>query len=47
MTLKFISRTSVMQYKAEAARNLKEIARELVEGTGQRVHVTAQLIPAR
>ena len=53
--LKVISRTSVMSYKAGAARNLKEIARELgvshvVEGTvqraGERVRVTAQLIDA-
>jgi serine/threonine protein kinase/tetratricopeptide (TPR) repeat protein len=53
--LKVISRTSVMAYKAGAARNLKEIARELgvshvVEGTvqrvGERVRVTAQLIDA-
>jgi serine/threonine protein kinase/Tfp pilus assembly protein PilF len=54
--LKVISRTSVMQYAAGAARNLKEIARELgvsyvVEGSvqraGERVRVTAQLIDAR
>jgi serine/threonine protein kinase/tetratricopeptide (TPR) repeat protein len=53
--LKVISRTSVMAYQAGAARNLKEIARELgvshvVEGTvqraGERVRVTAQLIDA-
>jgi serine/threonine protein kinase/tetratricopeptide (TPR) repeat protein len=53
--LKVISRTSVMAYKPGAARNLKEIARELgvshvVEGTvqraGERVRVTAQLIDA-
>ncbi|MDQ3545108.1 MAG: FlgO family outer membrane protein [Verrucomicrobiota bacterium] len=54
--LKVISRTSVMQYKAGATRNLKDIARELgvayvVEGSaqreGERVRVTAQLIDAR
>jgi TolB-like protein/class 3 adenylate cyclase len=53
--LKVISRTSVMQYAAGAARNLKQIARELgvshiVEGSVQRdrdkVRVTAQLIDA-
>ncbi|MDQ3116273.1 MAG: FlgO family outer membrane protein [Verrucomicrobiota bacterium] len=54
--LKVISRTSVMQYAADATRNLKDIARELgvayvVEGSaqreGERVRVTAQLIDAR
>ncbi len=54
--LKVISRTSVMQYAAGAARNLKDIARELgvayvVEGSvqraGERVRVSAQLIDAR
>jgi TolB-like protein/Tfp pilus assembly protein PilF len=53
--LKVISRTSVMQYAAGTARNLKQIARELgvshvVEGSVQRdqnkVRVTAQLIDA-
>ena len=54
--LKVISRTSVMQYAAGTARNLKEIGRELgvsyvVEGSVQReserVRVAAQLIDAR
>jgi TolB-like protein/Flp pilus assembly protein TadD len=54
--LKVISRTSVMQYKAGAQRNLREIAKALgvshvVEGSvqrsGGRVHVSAQLIDAR
>src|SRR6266436_94007 len=54
--LKVISRTSVMQYKGGAPRNLREIANELgvahvVEGTVQRVadrvRVSAQLIDAR
>ncbi len=54
--LKVISRTSVMQYKAGAKRNLREIAKELgvahvVEGSVQRVvnrvRVSAQLIDAR
>ncbi|HZR78119.1 MAG TPA: adenylate/guanylate cyclase domain-containing protein [Chthoniobacterales bacterium] len=54
--LKVISRTSVMQYKSGAPRNLREIARDLgvahvVEGTVQRsgdhVRVSAQLIDAR
>lgn len=54
--LKVISRTSVMQYAAGAARSLKDIARELgvayvVEGSvqreGERVRVTTQLIDAR
>src|SRR5438477_4833954 len=54
--LKVISRTSVMQYKTGARRNLREIARELrvahiVEGSvqraGNRVRVRAQLIDAR
>lgn len=53
--LKVISRTSVMQYAAGTARNLKQIARELgvshvVEGSVQRdqnkVRVTAELIDA-
>lgn len=53
--LKVISRTSVMQYAAGTARNLKQIARELgvshvVEGSVQRerdkVRVMAQLIDA-
>jgi TolB-like protein len=54
--LKVISRTSVMQYKSGAKRNLRQIANELgvahvVEGSAQRaadrVRVTAQLIDAR
>jgi serine/threonine-protein kinase len=54
--LKVISRTSVMQYKSGAERNLREIARQLgvahiVEGSvqtsGNRVRVIAQLIDAR
>src|SRR2546421_9816374 len=54
--LKVISRTSVMQYKTGAKRNLREIANALgvahvVEGTVQRaanrVRVSAQLIDAR
>src|SRR5438105_5390837 len=54
--LKFISGTSVMQYKAGAQRNLREIAQTLgvshvVEGSVQRsagrVHVSAQLIDAK
>ena len=54
--LKVISRTSVMQYRNPAARNLREIAQQLgvvhvLEGSVQRVtgkvRVTAQLIDAR
>jgi TolB-like protein/tRNA A-37 threonylcarbamoyl transferase component Bud32 len=54
--LKVISRTSVMQYKSGARRNLRQIANELgvahvVEGSvqraGNRVRVSAQLIDAR
>ncbi|MEO5719835.1 MAG: FlgO family outer membrane protein, partial [Chthoniobacterales bacterium] len=54
--LKVISRTSVMQYKNTATRNLREIAQELgvahvLEGSVQRVanrvRVNAQLIDAR
>jgi len=54
--LKVISRTSVMPYKSENARNIRQIAQELgvvhiVEGTvqraGERVRVSAQLIDAR
>src|SRR5436190_23992695 len=54
--LKVISRTSVMQYKSDVARNLREIAQQLgvanvVEGSVQRaankVRVIAQLIDAR
>jgi serine/threonine protein kinase/Tfp pilus assembly protein PilF len=54
--LKVISRTSVMQYKSGAERNLREIAKALgvahvVEGSvqraGNRVRVSAQLIEAR
>ena len=54
--LKVISRTSVMQYKSDAKRNLREIARQLgvanvVEGSvqraGNKVRVSAQLIDAQ
>jgi len=54
--LKVISRTSVMQYKSGAQRNLRDIAKALgvshvVEGSvqrsGGRVHVSAQLIDAK
>src|SRR5262245_5158784 len=54
--LKVISRTSVMQYKASVARNLREIGRALgvahiLEGSVQRVankvRVNAQLVDAR
>ena len=54
--LKVISRTSTMQYRSGAERNLRDIGRELgaahvVEGTvqrvGNRVRVSAQLIDAR
>ena len=54
--LKVISRTSVMQYKSDAPRNLREIADQLsvanvVEGSvqraGNKIRVTAQLINAR
>ena len=54
--LKVISRTSVMQYKSEVARNLRKIGEELgvahvVEGSVQRaankIRVNAQLIDAR
>ena len=54
--LKVISRTSVMQYKSGAKRNLRQIASELgvahvVEGSvqraGNRVRVSAQLIDAK
>jgi TolB-like protein/Tfp pilus assembly protein PilF len=54
--LKVIGRTSVMQYKNETARNLREIGRQLgvahlVEGSvqrvGNRVRVNAQLLDAR
>jgi serine/threonine-protein kinase len=54
--LKVISRTSVMQYKTDVKRNLRDIAKALgvnhvVEGsvqrTGNRVRVSAQLIDAR
>jgi TolB-like protein len=54
--LKVISRTSVMQYKSGAARNLRKIGQELevahvVEGSVQRaankIRVNAQLIDAR
>ena len=54
--LKVISRTSTMQYKVGAERNLREIAGDLgvahvlegsVQRAGSRVRVTAQLIDAR
>jgi serine/threonine-protein kinase len=54
--LKVISRRSVVQYKSDAARNLRQIAHELgvanvVEGSvqraGNRVRVNAQLVDAR
>src|SRR5437016_6632272 len=54
--LKVISRTSVMQYKTGAARNLREIAQQLgvahvlegsVQRAGNRVRVSAQLLDAR
>ena len=54
--LKVISRTSVMQYKSGAARNLREIAQQLgvahvlegsVQRAGGKVRVNAQLIEAR
>jgi serine/threonine-protein kinase len=54
--LKVISRTSVMQYKSELARNLRKIGQQLgvaniVEGSvqraGNRVRVNAQLVDAR
>ena len=54
--LRVISRTSVMQYKSGAERNLREIGQQLgvahvLEGSvqrfGNRVRVTAQLIDAR
>ena len=54
--LKVISRTSVMQYKNFATRNLREIAQQLgvvhvlegsVQRAGNRVRVSAQLIDAR
>src|SRR5438309_386361 len=54
--LKVISRTSVMQYKSGAARNLREIGQQLgvahllegsVQRAGNKVRVNAQLIDAR
>jgi serine/threonine protein kinase/TolB-like protein/Tfp pilus assembly protein PilF len=54
--LKVIGRTSVMQYKSRAARNLRKIGQQLgvahlvegsVERSGNRVRVNAQLIDAR
>ena len=54
--LKVISRTSVMKYKSDSERNLREIAKTLgvshvvegsVERVGERVRVSAQLIDAR
>ena len=54
--LKVISRTSVMQYKSAASRNLREIGRQLgvahilegsVQRIGDRIRISAQLIDAR
>ena len=54
--LKVISRTSVQQYRANASRNIREIAKALgvahilegsVQRAGSKVRVTAQLIDAR
>src|SRR5437762_8422413 len=54
--LKVISRTSVMQYKSGAPRNLREIGQQLgvahllegsVQRAGGKVRVNAQLIDAR
>jgi TolB-like protein/class 3 adenylate cyclase/cytochrome c-type biogenesis protein CcmH/NrfG len=54
--LKVISRTSVLQYKAPRARNLREIGRQLgvahvlegsVQRAGNRIRINAQLIDAR
>jgi len=54
--LRVISRTSVMQYKSGAQRNVREIGQQLgvahvlegsVQRSGNRVRVTAQLIDAR
>lgn len=54
--LKVISRTSVMQYKSDAPRNLREIGRQLgvthllegsVQRSGNKVRVIAQLIDSR
>src|SRR5438046_1968798 len=54
--LKVISRTSVMKYKSDLGRNLREIAKTLgvshvlegsVQRAGERVRVSAQLIDAR
>lgn len=54
--LKVISRTSVMQYKSDVARNVREIGQQLgvahvlegsVQRDGKRVRVNAQLIDAR
>jgi TolB-like protein/cytochrome c-type biogenesis protein CcmH/NrfG len=54
--LKVISRTSVMQYKNAAGRNLREIAQQLgvghilegsVQRAGNRIRISAQLIDAR
>jgi TolB-like protein/class 3 adenylate cyclase/Tfp pilus assembly protein PilF len=54
--LRVISRTSVMQYKSGAARNMREIGQQLgaahllegsVQRSGNRVRVTAELIDAR
>ena len=54
--LKVISRSSVMQYKADAVRNLRQVAQELgvahilegnVQRSGDQIRVNAQLIDAR
>ncbi|MEP6602005.1 MAG: adenylate/guanylate cyclase domain-containing protein [Nitrospirota bacterium] len=54
--LRVISRTSVMQYKSGALRNIREIGRQLgvshllegsVQRSGNRVRITAQLVDAR
>jgi len=54
--LKVISRSSVMQFKAAAARNLRQVGQELgvahilegsVQRTGDQIRVNAQLIDAR
>jgi TolB-like protein/class 3 adenylate cyclase/Tfp pilus assembly protein PilF len=54
--LRVISRTSVMQYQSGAARNVREIGKQLgvahllegsVQRSGNRVRVTAQLVDAR
>jgi TolB-like protein len=54
--LKVISRSSVMQYKPDAVRNLRQVAQELgvayllegnVQRSGDQIQVNAQLIDAR